>query len=476
MTKRTAYLLGVVMVLIVCGDSFSAEPPGTPEDKDGAAKPELVVHPLNNDLITVNLEDVDIREAISVLSMKQEMNIVTAQEVSGRISVHLHRVPVQEALEAITLAGGCNYQKQGDIYYIYKPKVAKDPEAGRLQIRNIQLKYADPKKIQGILDSIPGKRMIKIHEPTKTVVVEDSPENIEKIESIVRFLDKTPKQVLIEAKILDVSLTDDMSLGVNWEQILGDARIGTGGLSRAILPTVGGVSPVPGTGAGLFGNVITAAGTRHQFAAAIDALREKTKVNILSTPKILAIHGETARVQVGGQQGYKESILTSTGLATESIKFIETGTILEITPFIGDDGNILLNVKPSIKTAKIEEDLPVVNTTEASTWLLSKDGETVFIGGLIQDSKTDTRDMIPCLGSIPGLGPLFSRTTTGTRKSELVILITSHISEVGKRPGKKDAIANTKKTEELLKREPRPDSRQVFELFFPPDQDPEKEP
>lgn len=390
------------------------------------SKSSKIVTPLSkNNLMSLNFREIDIRELISALAMKRKKNIVMSNDVSGKISVHIYQVSLDEALSAITLAGGFDFQKHGETYYIYKPKIMKDPQQDSLKMWVYKLKYVDTKKVKKIL-GFPGMRPIKIYGPSKTVIVEDTPENIKKIKTLVRYLDVSPKQVLIEAKILEVTLTDDMSMGVNWEQILHDVRIGTGGLSTANLPGIQSISPVPGTGTGMFANMITGAGTSHQFTAALDALRTKTKVNTLSTPKILAIHGKKARVQVGGQQGYKVTTVNQ-GVATENINFIDTGTILEITPFINDEGNVLLNVKPSINSATIEAGVPVVKTTDVSTWLLAKDGQTVFIGGLIRDTRTQTREMIPCLGSVPGFGLLFGRSLHNIGKSELVVMITPKI-------------------------------------------------
>ena len=354
-----------------------------------------------------------------------------------------------EKYPCICRAGGFRYHKQGDVYYVFKPKEAVEPQTEIFKLKIFKLEYADMDKIQEVLDAIPGIRMIKIHEPSKSIIVEDTPENISKIESLVRFWDSRPKQVMIEAKILEIMLTDDMVLGVNWEKILGDARIGTGGFSRAVMPSTGSISPVPETGEGFFGNIITAAGTRHQFTAALDALRTKTKINTLSTPKILAIHSKTAKVQVGGQQGYAVTTVNQ-GISTESIEFIDTGTILEITPYIDHENNILLEVKPSLNSAQIEEGIPVVRSTNVTTWMVAKNGETVFIGGLIQDIDIDIRSGIPCLGDIPGLSWLFGRSSKGTDKTELIVLITPQILEYGI-PKEQEVIEKTKEIEKGFK-------------------------
>jgi type II secretory pathway component GspD/PulD (secretin) len=435
--------------------------------KPVAARPGVEDHLKNNGLLTLNFYQGDIRELLSALAMKRELNISMSPEVAGNVSVHLNQVSLSKALDAITLAGGFGYQKLGDLYYVYKPKEGKELHSERLQMRIFKLKYVDVDKAQDILGTIPGMRMLKIHKPTRTLIVEDFPENIAKVESILNNWDIMPKQVMIEAKILEVELTDDMSLGVDWEKVLGTVRIGTGGFTSAVLPTTESVSPVPSTGTGIFGNLIAGAGTNHQFAAALDALQTKTRINTLSTPKIMAIHGQPARVQVGGQQGYRVTTV-SNGIATETIEFIDTGTILDITPHIVDEDHILLDVAPSIDAARIEEGgIPVVKTTTVKTTLLARNGETIFIGGLIQDSKTTIRDMVPCFGDIPILAPLFGRTFRGIGKAELVVMITPQLLDDKLRRIDEQAIAKTRETEEILNKEPLPPKEVMQELMFP---------
>jgi general secretion pathway protein D len=249
-------------------------------------------------------------------------------------------------------------------------------------------------------------------------------------------LDAVPKQVLIEAKILKVTLNDNMTFGVDWKAIMTDGIIQTSGLSNAVLPGAAAgtaiigsarTSPDPASGAkGTFANFVVGTGSSSQIALAIDALKSKTKVDTIATPKVLAVHGQKARVQVGGQQGYPVST-TIDGVTTQGIEWIETGTILEITPYIDDQGNILLNVKPSIKSATISAGVPVVASTSVATWLLAKDEDTVFIAGLIESTDTKKKNGIPILGDLPILSYVFSSTEDINVKNELVILITPKI-------------------------------------------------
>lgn len=402
--------------------------------------------------LTLNFHQSDINEILSALAMQQHVNIVTSNEVEGKVSVHLFDVTLKQALQSIASAGGYRALQLEDVYYVYKPGKNAAALDGQMRMRVFKLRFAAIEKIEEVLAAIPNIRMVKIHEPTRTVIVEDTIENIARIETIIKHWDIAPRQVLIEAKILEVSLTDEMTLGVNWEQILGDTTIGTGGFSSAVQPTTDPVSPVPATGVGVFANFITGAGTSHQLSMALNALRTKTRINTLSTPKILALHGKAARVQVGGQQGYKVTT-TNLGVATETIEFIDTGTILEITPYIDEENNVLLNVKPTINTANIEEGgIPVVNSTVVSTWLMARNAETVLIGGLIQEEAVELQSSIPCMGDIPGLGYLFGRKSHGTGKSELVVLITPTVLPAADM-GVKEAVEKTRRSLEEIERQ-----------------------
>jgi type II secretory pathway component GspD/PulD (secretin) len=323
------------------------------------------------------------------------------------------------------------------------------------------LKFAAIDKVQEILAAIPGMRTIRMHEPSKTIMVEDTPENIAKIETVLRSWDAAPQQVLIEAQIMEVTLTDDMSMGVDWQKIFGDLSIGASAAGAAAR-VVTSPSAMPLTAPNLVPalNLITTAGSRDQFTAALKALQVKTNVNTLSTPKILALHGKLARVQVGGRQGYKTSTVTL-GVVTEAVNFLDTGTILDITPYIDDSGNVLLEVKPQINSVSFDAlSNPVQKTTTVSTSMLAKNGQTIFIGGLIEDSKEDTRSIVPCLGSVPGFGLLFGQMQNTIRKSELIILITPQILNLEDTSA--TALEKIRKVEEVLKKEPLPTPKRLL--------------
>ncbi|MDD5232948.1 MAG: secretin and TonB N-terminal domain-containing protein [Syntrophales bacterium] len=405
-------------------------------------------------LLSVSFYQCEIRELLLALAIKRGLNVIMDQDVSGKVSVHLNHVSVEQALDSLTAAGGLGYSKRGDVYYIHKLKSPKDPQSDRLQVRIFNLKFITIDKVQDVIGALPGMRMIKIHEPSKTIIVEDTPENIARVEALVKYWDVKPKQVMIEAKILEISLTDDMSLGVDWQKTIGDVTFGTSGFATGTK--------------GLVTNVLSGA-TNSRFTAALRALQTKTRVNTISTPKILAVHGKAARVQVGGKQGYKVTT-SNLGVTTETIQFLDTGTILDITPFIDDKEHILLTVQPSINSVTFDDQKnPVVRSTTVNTSLIARSGETIFIGGLIEDRSSGTLEGVPILSKIPLIGFLFGGRSRTIGKSELVVLITPQILEQEIRRESGEAAERVKEKHE---QEPPKHLGSDFIEFLSPDEFP----
>ena len=396
------------------------------------------------DLLSVNFYESDIRQALLGLALNRDVNVTMTPEVTGKITVNLHRMTLDEALSTIAASGGFDCRKEKGVYFVHKPKDKRDSQADRLQLKVFKLKFAKTDKVQEILSAIPGIRIVRIHDDTKTIIVEDTPENIAKIETVISSWDAPPRQVLIEAKILEVQLTDDMKLGVDWSKVMGwGAGITTG--TNFSGKAMGGV----------LGTVQSGVGTAHELTAAIAALESRTRINTLSTPKILAVHGKPARVQVGGKTGYKTTV-TNLGVTTEQIQFIDTGIILDITVYISDEGNILMNVQPQVSSASVDAvtQVPTVTTTAVSTSLLTKSGQTIFIGGLIKDVVSKERQAVPVLGSIPVVGLLFGWSHPRVEKTETIVLITPQLLEEEITNVTTEAIERVDKLNEAYKKKP----------------------
>jgi type II secretory pathway component GspD/PulD (secretin) len=257
----------------------------------------------------------------------------------------------------------------------------------------------------------------------KMIVIEDTPEFVERATKLLLELDAQPKQILIEAKVLEVTLNDGEQYGVDWSKVFGSANgtttsFGTNGLASG--NAVGGPRQ-----AGFFFGL-----ANKNLELFLEAQATKNRVRTLSTPKLLAMENQESRVSIGDSTGFKVTT-TINQVTTESIQFLESGVILRVTPSVDQQGRVLLKVHPEVSSASLNAGIPSKKSTEVTTELLSEDGQAVFIGGLIKKGSRKDKTGVPILGDIPGIGRLFSTTTESVNNTETVIIITPRIIQSG---------------------------------------------
>jgi type II secretory pathway component GspD/PulD (secretin) len=178
---------------------------------------------------------------------------------------------------------------------------------------------------------------------------------------------------------------------------------------------------------------------KNSVAAFVEALESTTNATIVSNPRVIALNGEEAEIIVGGRLGYSTITQTQTS-SIETVQFLNTGTQLVFRPFIGEDGWIRMDVHPQNSTGVIDpvSGIPSESTTEVTTKILMRDGQTLILGGLINEAITTARDQIPLLGSLPVFGWLFGRTVETVNRRELVILLTPHVIDPTQWQGRAD--------------------------------------
>jgi anti-anti-sigma factor len=239
------------------------------------------------------------------------------------------------------------------------------------------------------------------------LVIEDLPSFLNKMETLLGEIDREPKQIMIEAKILEITLTDNQSYGLDWAKLF-DSSDGTGSLG-----TQGLANP---NSAGLFAQY-----TNSNVELVLNALKARGRLRTISTPKLLAMEGLEAETVVGTEIGYRVTT-TINNVTTESIEFLESGVILKVTPTVDRSGRIMLDIFPEVSTGVVSDDgIPSKATTQVSTRMLVSDGKTVFLGGLIQNQINNTREGIPGLGDVPIIGGLFSNRSKSIVSTEIVV-------------------------------------------------------
>ena len=255
---------------------------------------------------------------------------------------------------------------------------------------------------------------------TNALLITTFVRNFPAVEELVKQLDVLLPQVLIEAQIIEVTLDDDSVFGVEWmwEQgtTLNDKTYQQEGTTD-----FGLTDEIFGLKYGIVSSKLN---------AMLHALTKDTKVNILSTPRIMTKNNQEAIINVGQAVPFLVSTQeTATGGILTSTDFRDVGVILTVTPRINRSGTVSLDVNQQINSL-VEFtlfDAPIISTREASAFVTIKDKQTMVIGGMIKDDKTETVHKIPILGDIPLLGRLFRRTDTRLEKTELMVFITPHV-------------------------------------------------
>jgi len=381
----------------------------------------------NNGLISLTLNDVNIAEVYEMLSKENNVNILLAKGVEGFISLNLYNVTVNDAIYSIAEAAGYAVERMKNNYLITQRDTAgKTIVNGFKEVRTYKIQYSDPKNVSTILKNYLSRYgRIDLLEDRKILVVEDLPEFVTHIDKILAQLDQEPAQILIEAKILSITLDDTQKFGLDWTKTFtaggGQGNVGSDHqLTREALNLAAGAAAGP---PGLFFNYFN-----KNLEVQLNLLSTKNKVRTLSTPKLLALEQEEAQVIIGDRKGYKTTT-TINQVTTENIQFLESGVILNVTPYIDRFGRIMMEIHPEVSQGTVNENtlVPNQNTTEVTTRVLVEDGQTIFIGGLISNSITSDHQGVPILEDIPILGYLFAKEDDKASNTETVVLIKPQI-------------------------------------------------
>jgi len=298
-------------------------------------------------------------------------------------------------------------------------------------------------------------RRINFDETSGVLTVTDIPSNHKIIEDVIRLWDTPPRQVAIEARFVEIDITDLSEIGVEWTgEKTNDTYFGSGSESSpgsGSSPTKSGTtfrasSIAQAAGLGLYFGKTPISGS--QLYVYLKALEEKKKANLLSSPQITTLSGQMANIQVTNTIPYitdveRENIgteATPEWIETFDIAERVTGISLEVTPYLIDDDTILMEIHPVVEVlvdqinvlggdVSVPDNLgwPIVDTRTSQTTVSVRSGETVVMGGLIKEDESEVVGKVPFLGDLPLIGGLFRHKYTSRQKRNLVIFITARI-------------------------------------------------
>lgn len=412
-------------------DYFIGSPSGPPGQKTG---PYWIS--VKDSLITIDVTNAPLERVIADIIRQLNTDVVFYNSVSGNVTARASNMSLSRALDMILRNTSFTYRESDGIYF-----VGEKTNKTMMSTRLIKLKYLRSEKfIEMVPQSISSLSTLKSMKEHNGIVAIAANDVVNQLEEFIAQIDKPVAQVLIEALVVDFNINNGLDLGVN-----------AGIRSRADTSRTGDLY-IPGLDL-LFGNKVTnealnAIGSTigvanlgtlpANFYMNIRALEEKGIAKVRSRPLIATLNGHQASLSIGTTQYYKlKSTIPYRDQSqvvfqeTEQFQTIEANVKLEITPYVGSNGLITVEIKPDFKNpvGKLSPDVPpTISQRAMSSTVLIKEGETIVLGGLIQETDSETRSQVPLLGDIPWIGTLFSSTSTIKEKTELIIYVTPHIS------------------------------------------------
>jgi len=364
-----------------------------------------------------------------MIAQQQGLNIVTGEEVSQRVNVTLNNVRLNDALDAILAVHGYTWVRQNNIITISSMSTDRrtSPSVQGRMVRLFTLNYvlaSDVDKVakglmsplgQSFTNTINNEEKRNAHEQ---LIVEDLPPYLDRIADYIAQVDTLPRQVIVEANILQVTLKDNNKHGVNFNQL---ARVNRANVSIGTMGLASGTSPA--TMMRVEGGDLT---------SLIDLLKSTSDTKTLASPKVAVVNGQKARISVGGKLGYLQTTATQTS-TLQSVSFLDFGVVLTVTPIITEDGQVLMTVEPQVSTARINptSKLPDSESTEVQTTALLSDGQAIVIGGLIKETSNDSQNKVPFLGDLWLVGRLFQSRDRLKERNEIIITLLPRIARPG---------------------------------------------
>jgi type II secretory pathway component GspD/PulD (secretin) len=405
------------MSLLAAACGAGAAPPSPLKAPQPATAVSSTTAPLTGTPTSFVFRDTPIAELFEMISRHERLNIMLGKGVTGNVAVSLYDMTPRQAIHAIAEAGGYQVIARENGYMIIDPAQAAGSGAvpsGQMEVRAMKVLYSEPQLVADILSKHVGRGgKVTVLPSRRMVVVEDTAEGVKRIAALLREIDTQPQQIMIEAKILEITLDDNENFGIEWNKVFSGegeniSRIGTSKL-------------VPRTGAGLVFNLVN-----KNVDLYLNALSNKGRVRTLATPKLLTLENQEATTNIGDKLGYRVTT-TLNNITTETIEFLETGVILRVTPSVDSDGRIAMRVRPEVSSGSFLGGIPSKKTTEVNTQLVAENGQSILIGGLIKANAGLRRTGVPLLADVPGLGKLFSNSEETGSSTELIVVITPRI-------------------------------------------------
>lgn len=391
-------------------------------------------------LISLDVRQMYLQDVLRLIAEKADFNIIVEKEVLEAnivITLCLEDVDLWQALESILKVSGFGYREEDGIIRVVKLEAEPPPalERKRFQLNYINIEEKKDLLTKALDNIIKGEGEFFLDLLTNSVYVTAISSCLEKVKEYFEVADVRRKRIMIKVEFIEVRLTDEAKLGIKWrwKGTYENYPLGaTFDYPYYAEPEPGEKVPEPraplstlAAGIGIiFGSV------EQEFRGIIDMLISEGKAHLLSSPNIVTLEGEEAKIDVVDEYPY-ETYVVEEGVKETVIKFKSVGATLLVTPHIKGEKWIVLDIEPEVSEITGSPPFvgapPIVGTRKARTQIAVNDGNTIVIGGLLRETEKETRAGVPFLSRLPIIGSLFTHKTTQKEKTDLLILITPYI-------------------------------------------------
>lgn len=409
--------------------------------------------------ISIDVREADLHNVFRMISSVSKLNIVAGDNVQGKVTVRLQNVPWDQALAVVLQSKGLGAVRFGNIVRIAPLNILKEEQEQRLSAQKaaadleplqtmiLPLNFAIANDIKNQVEgALSSRGKLSMDTRTNALIVEDIPSSVAKARELATSLDTQTPQVLIEARIVEVSSTWLREFGIQWGGEL-NASANTGSPTGLYFPnavqsmggtTVEGEStifesgvpnyvidlPTSAAGASLalsFGSI----NDLINIDARLSAIESMGKGKVISSPKVVTVDNKESTISQGTRIPY-----STVSAAGTSVQFIEALLRLTVTPHITGDGRVFLKVRVTNNRPDFSQNVagqPAIEVKEASTEVMVKDGDTTVLGGVYTLNEFESEKGLPGLSKIPFLGWLFKNSTERSERKELLVFITPHV-------------------------------------------------
>ena len=379
--------------------------------------------------VDIQFDQVDLKDVVSLLMGIIKENFIVVGDLLGSVDIEIKgkykKKEIIQMVRTVVNSNGYEIVKDGVLYRIYNIEESADmniktspDDSNNIYVYHLQ--YETSANVVALLKDIFSELEISGHKSVNMVVIKSGIEDYRKVRDVIKRIDKRPKQVLVEFTIMEVTLTNGLKYGV--EAFINKNPWRGGNVS--LLP-----SGIASGGGSIIGDGIKAFTFQRDFDAFVTMLRSESKVEILSKPNVLVQDGKRSTIKIGREEPIKTgTTISANGLASENIVYRDVGVILKVKVDVEENNIVKLELTQEISDVVTPSVDPLIDSPSFTTKVIQmstlvKDGQSIYIGGLMETVTEKRVKKIPLIGDIPYLGKLFRSEDNVKTKTELILLL-----------------------------------------------------